>query len=114
MSVDKNSRRLLVVGAGMTSAAHFVALRAVGADIIGIVTTDPDRADTARRYVPSAQIVSSVEQGIALGADTGIVLTPPSSHLHVTEVLAGAGLDVVIEKPLAADSLVAQKMVEVI
>jgi predicted dehydrogenase len=56
--------------------------------------------------------VASVEQAVALGADTGVVLTPPSSHRHVVEVLTGHGLDVVIDKPLAANLPEATELVE--
>ncbi|WP_213571015.1 Gfo/Idh/MocA family oxidoreductase [Rhodococcus sp. USK13] len=107
------TRRVVVVGAGLASAAHFTAIRAVGADVVGVVTRDEARAAAARRLAPEAQILPSLDAASALDADTAVVVTPPSSHLAVASVLAERGLDLVIDKPLAATLHEAQAIVDV-
>lgn len=107
------TRRVVVVGAGLASAAHLTALRAVGADVVGVVTRDEKRAAAARRLAPEARILPSLDAAEALDADTAVVVTPPSSHLAVASALAECGLDLVIDKPLAASLPDAQAIVDV-
>ncbi|MGV9734883.1 Gfo/Idh/MocA family protein [Rhodococcus aetherivorans] len=107
------TRRAVVVGAGLASAAHLTALRAVGADVVGVVTRDETRAAAARRLAPEAQILPNLDAAVALDADTAVVVTPPSSHLAVASALAERGLDLVIDKPLAASLHDAQAIVDV-
>ncbi|MFE7420978.1 Gfo/Idh/MocA family protein [Rhodococcus sp. NPDC057529] len=108
------TRRVVVVGAGLASAAHLTALRAVGADVVGVVTRDGTRAAAARRLAPEARILPSLAAAAAaaLDADTAVVVTPPSSHLAVASALAERGLDLVIDKPLAASLSDAQAIVD--
>jgi UDP-N-acetyl-2-amino-2-deoxyglucuronate dehydrogenase len=96
------TRRAVVIGAGLASAAHLTALRSVGADVIGVVTRNEARAVAARRLAPEARILETVEEAATLGADTAIVVTPPSSHRAVASVFAERGMDLIIDKPLAA------------
>lgn len=107
------TRRVVVVGAGLASAAHLTALRAVGAEVVGVVTRDETRAAAARRLAPEARILPSVDAAAGLDADTAVVVTPPSSHLAVASALAERGLDLVIDKPLAASLHDAQAIVDV-
>ena len=107
------TRRVVVVGAGLASAAHLTALRAVGAEVVGVVTRDETRAAAARRLAPEARILPSLDAAVALDADTAVVVTPPSSHLAVASALAERGLDLVIDKPLAASLHEAQAIVDV-
>ncbi|MFE5701765.1 gfo/Idh/MocA family oxidoreductase [Rhodococcus sp. ACS1] len=107
------TRRVVVVGAGLASAAHLTALRAVGADVVGVVTRDETRAAAAHRLAPEARILPSLDAAAALDADTAVVVTPPSSHLAVASALAERGLDLVIDKPLAASLPDAQAIVDV-
>ncbi|BAH50378.1 Gfo/Idh/MocA family protein [Rhodococcus opacus] len=106
------TRRVVVVGAGLASAAHLTALRAVGADVVGVVTRDEKRAAAAHRLAPQARILPGLDAAAALDADTAVVVTPPSSHLTVASALAERGLDLVIDKPLAASLPDAQAIVE--
>ena len=77
------SRGVVVVGAGVASAAHHTARRAGGADVGGVVTRDETRAAAAHRLAPEARILPSLDAAAALDADTAVVVTPPSSHLAV-------------------------------
>ncbi|WP_032374097.1 Gfo/Idh/MocA family protein [Rhodococcoides fascians] len=95
------TRRVVVVGAGLASAAHLTALRSLGAEVLGVVTRNPARAEAAQQYAPAARICSSISELTELGADTGVVVTPPSTHLKVVSELTAMGLDVIVDKPLA-------------
>ncbi|HEY5853706.1 MAG TPA: Gfo/Idh/MocA family oxidoreductase [Aldersonia sp.] len=107
------SRRVLVVGAGLASAAHLTALRRVGARVVGVVTRDPARAEAARRLAPDAQIFATVDAAATLAADTALIVTPPSSHLSVADALARRGLDLIVDKPLATTLSQAQGLIEI-
>ncbi|RZK95812.1 MAG: Gfo/Idh/MocA family oxidoreductase [Rhodococcus sp. (in: high G+C Gram-positive bacteria)] len=107
------TRRVVVVGAGLASAAHLTALRAVGAEVVGVVTRDKTRAAAAQRLAPNARILPDVDAAAGLDADTAVVVTPPSSHLAVASALAERGLDLVIDKPLAASLHDARAIVDV-
>lgn len=96
------TRRVAVVGAGLASAAHLTALTSLGQEVVGVVTRNPDRGGAAQQLAPGAHICSSISEVAGLGADTAVVVTPPSTHLSVVSELAGMGLDVIVDKPLAA------------
>ena len=107
------TRRVLVVGAGLASAAHLTALRRVDARVVGVITRDPARAEAARRLAPDAQIFATVDAAATLGADTAVIVTPPSSHIAVADALAHRGLDLIVDKPLATTLSQAQGLIEI-
>jgi UDP-N-acetyl-2-amino-2-deoxyglucuronate dehydrogenase len=96
------TRRVVVVGAGLASAAHLTALQAVGANVLGVVTRNQARAAAAQRLAPTARIIQTVDEARALGADTAVIVTPPSTHREIASAFAELGMDLVIDKPLAA------------
>ncbi len=97
--------RLLLVGAGRIGLVHaLTALHHHRLVLAGVV--DLDKAATGRlvsllgRPVPR---FTDLDEAIrTTGATLAIVATPPSSHVPLTRKLIEAGLDVLIEKPLAA------------
>jgi UDP-N-acetyl-2-amino-2-deoxyglucuronate dehydrogenase len=108
------TRRVVVVGAGLASAAHLTALESVGADVVGVVTRNEARAAAARRLAPNARVVGSIQDATSLGAETAVVATPPSSHREVATVFAERGIDVVVDKPVAATLADALALVDTI
>lgn len=95
------TRRVAVVGAGLASAAHLTALSSLGLEVVGVVTRNTDRGAAAKRLAPGARICTSISELVNIGADTAVVVTPPSTHLSVVSELAEMGLDVIVDKPLA-------------
>ncbi|MSP25870.1 MAG: Gfo/Idh/MocA family oxidoreductase [Myxococcales bacterium] len=80
-----------------------------------VAVADPDPA--ARAWVReicgiSGTFVESRELLRALRLDAAIVATPTNTHAAVTEILLAAGLDVLVEKPLARSARAAARLCE--
>src|SRR6476661_7132379 len=93
--------RTAVIGAGSFGANHLRVLRELpGVTLAGVVDSDPERAaDAAAKYnCPSLELSE-----VAGLADAAIVATPTVTHAEIGCALIEAGLDVLIEKPIAHD-----------
>ena len=98
--------RVALVGYGLAGAAFhapFIALTP-GLRLASIVTSNPERAARAARDHPEARVVpdagtlwSSPEDH-----DLVVVASPNRTHVPLAESALGAGLHVVVDKPLAA------------
>jgi myo-inositol 2-dehydrogenase / D-chiro-inositol 1-dehydrogenase len=107
--------RIALIGCGeVCEHKHLRALRRVrGARVVAVADTDPyrlahvaDRFGIARRYADVRDLLDDGE------ADIVGVLVPPAQHAEVALAALGAGVHVLVEKPLAltldeADALVA-------
>jgi predicted dehydrogenase len=94
--------RIGVVGLGQMGRYHTQAYRAVGADIVGVCDTDPERAAAfgAEHGLPSC---TSFDELLATPGLTAVsICTPPHLHLPMVRAALEAGLDVLCEKPLAS------------
>jgi predicted dehydrogenase len=100
-----------VVGTGHLGyhhARHYAALD--GVELIGIA--DPDEVHRNKAMTDFATAgVASVQELIALGIDIASVATPTSSHHDVVLSLLEAGVDVLVEKPIAPTLEEAETMV---
>jgi predicted dehydrogenase len=68
-----------------------------------VAVADPSalRRHEARALAPSAAIVPSLADALALGVDAVILATSPHAHAGLVLEALGAGADVFVEKPLA-------------
>ena len=100
--------RVAVAGAGAFGRNHLRVYReleaaGLGVALVGAVEPDQARAaETANHY--SIPVFSSVEELVAadLELDAASVTVPTVQHHAVASMLLEAGLDVLVEKPLAA------------
>jgi len=94
--------RLAVAGAGAFGRNHLRVIReSERAELAGLFDIDPARAQAAAaefgcRAFPSLD-------ALAASVDAAIVATPTNTHAEVGCALLEAGLDVLIEKPIAPD-----------
>ena len=91
-----------VVGVGHLGYHHarnYAALN--GVRLVGIVDADPTRAEKASLDF-GAPWFSSVQELVAAGVDAVSVVVPTTSHHGVALELLAAGVDVLVEKPIAA------------
>lgn len=101
-------RRLILVGAGRIglvhalTAAHHQRMRLVGIVDLNAAAIGRLRAFAGRSVAAFADLDQALT---ALRPDVAIVCTPPSSHVRLAQKLLQAGVDVVIEKPVAASGL---------
>lgn len=105
--------RVLVVGAGHMGRLHALKVaHALPADVSlsGVADRHLDRAEALAREhggVPAA----SDPRALAAAADAAIVAVPTVAHAAVAGVLLDAGLDVLVEKPIAATLAEAEEMI---
>ena len=108
-------KRFLVVGAGTMGGGHarlFASGRVPGASLAGVVDIDLARAQAAAgdtsAYADLAEAIA------ALKPDAAYVATPDGLHRTPVELLAGAGISILVEKPLATTVADAEAMLAAI
>ncbi len=93
--------RLAVVGVGHLGRHHArVAASLPGARLVGIHDRNPGRAEEVAREF-GLRILPDLA-AVAREAEAAIVATPTVSHADVSAFLLERGLDVLVEKPIAA------------
>jgi predicted dehydrogenase len=101
--------RVAVVGAGAFGRNHLRVIReSERAELVAVVDIDPAKADAAAKEF-SCQALS-LEQLPGL-VDAAIVATPTQTHAAVGCPLLEAGIDLLVEKPIAPDLESAQRLV---
>ena len=96
-------KRVALIGAGRASSAYLEVLRERPELVLcAVVDRVPERARSSLEW--GAQAFSSVDEMLARCQipDAALVCTPPSTHLGVAEPLLHAGVDCLVETPLAA------------
>jgi len=100
-----------VIGAGSFGRNHLRVLRQLPeAELAGVVDTNPERAAAA-----SAEFGCRVLPGIADVAaqvDAAVVATPTTTHAEIGCALLEAGIDVLMEKPIAQDTASARRLID--
>ena len=103
--------RLAVVGAGQFGRNHCrVAREAEGAELVHIVDIDRARAEEAAAAHGGSALADARE--LAGKVDAAIVAVPTSAHEAVACALLEAGIDVLVEKPIAVDAAAAGRMID--
>ncbi len=98
-----------MVGAGQFGRNHVrVARQAARAELIAVVDCDRDRAEAAAEGC----LALSGYRELRGRVDAAIVATPTSEHAEVGCELMRAGIDVLVEKPIAPDLESADRLSE--
>jgi predicted dehydrogenase/nucleoside-diphosphate-sugar epimerase len=98
-------RRLVLVGAGRIGLVHaLTAAHHQHMILVGIVDLDKGAMGRLKSMAgPALPAFTDLDQAITtLRPDVAIVGTPPSSHVALARKLLDAGIDVLVEKPVAA------------
>lgn len=106
--------RVAVIGAGPMGRLHAqtVARRqARVGDCVLVAVVDRHR-QRAERLADAWSAASATEATALSGIEAAIVAVPTAAHEPVAVALLDAGLDLLIEKPLAIDSLAAVRIAE--
>jgi len=104
--------RVAVIGTGHMGRHHAVKVAELcddgGAAFAGIADIDPDR----RRQVAAETGARAAASGRELfgAADAAIVAVPTIAHFEVVRAALEAGLDVLVEKPIAASARQAEEL----
>ena len=104
--VDRTRKplRAAVVGVGRMGRHHArVYHQLPETELVAVVDNDPERAETfSEQY--GCKAMHSVQQLVDLGVDVVSVAVPTSFHRAMAEPLLRAGINCLIEKPLAGDA----------
>jgi predicted dehydrogenase/nucleoside-diphosphate-sugar epimerase len=98
-------RRLILVGAGRIGLVHaLTAAHHQHMILVGIVDLDKGAIGRLKSMAgPTLRAFTDLDQAIAdLRPEVAIIGTPPSSHVALARKLLDAGIDVLVEKPVAA------------
>jgi len=103
--------RIAVIGAGAFGEHHARVLRGLdGVDLVAVVDANLDRArEVAGRF--GAEAAADYREVIGR-VEAATVAAPTLLHAQIGEDLLQAGVDVLVEKPMAADLAGADRLVE--
>ncbi|MGA2721106.1 MAG: Gfo/Idh/MocA family oxidoreductase [Bryobacteraceae bacterium] len=103
--------RLAVIGAGQFGKNHCRAIHeSTRAQLCAVVDTDAERAaEVAARY--GAKALTDASQ-LAGKVDAAIVAAPTSVHEEIGCMLAAAGIDILVEKPITPDLASAGRLID--
>jgi predicted dehydrogenase len=103
--------RVAVIGAGVFGRHHLRILsKSPSAELAGVVDTDSERAAAAASE-HSCPAYASLRE-LTGKIDAAVVAVPTSLHAEVGCTLLESGIDVLLEKPIAADLASARRLVD--
>ena len=103
--------RTAVVGAGSFGRHHLRILsQSPGAELAGVVDSDAQRASAAAAQYGCPVYPSLAD--LAGRVDAALVAVPTAAHADVGCALLESGIDVLVEKPIAADVASARRLVD--
>ena len=93
--------RVGIAGYGLAGRYfHAPLLKGCGFDVVAISTTNSERTAHALVDFPNVKVVNSVEELVALNLDLVVVASANLAHAHDAYAAIGAGIPVVIDKPM--------------
>ena len=106
MDSSNSPLRVGLIGYGVAGAVFHAPLIAAlpGLELASVVTANEERAAAARAGHPGVRVLADAEELLADPASHDLVVVAAPNRVHVELALAalGAGLHVVVDKPLAA------------
>lgn len=104
--------RTAVIGVGHLGYHHARLYHSLeGSTLIGVVDTDRARAARVAQEFET-QPFNSIEDLLSAGIDAASVVVPTRAHCDTAIELLAAGVDVLVEKPIAASAPEALEMIE--
>jgi predicted dehydrogenase len=109
--VSEKNIRVAVVGAGEFGRNHVRVWRELeGVELAGVVDTNPDRAAKIASEF-GTQVIRDLDALTAARVDAVSLAVPTRDHAQVGCRLLDAGLDVLVEKPMAASLEEADRLI---
>lgn len=103
--------RMAVVGAGQFGRRHMRAIRECGrAELAAVVDTNRESAQQAASEF-ACQACASVAE-LSGKVDAAVVAVPTTAHADTGCALIEAGVDVLVEKPIAPDLASAERLID--
>jgi predicted dehydrogenase len=106
--------RIAVIGCGYWGPNHVRTFAELpGVDVVAIADFDDQRLEQMRvRHPQIRHFVHDYRDLFDLELDAVVICTPPETHFEIARASLQNGLDVFVEKPLATNTLQAQRLVE--
>ncbi len=102
-----------VIGCGnIARRAHFPAYRDLGIEVVGAVDSSEKRASSCARKFKIKRIFTNYNDLFKEDLDLVSICTPHSTHAQITIDAAKAGINVLVEKPMATNSQDAESMIQ--
>ena len=110
MCAEKAATRVGVIGTGVMGGHHVRLLSGLpDARLVGIHDSDPQVArSVAERY--ECRAFDNVES-LMREIDAAVIAAPTAAHAEIGEQLLAAGIDVLVEKPLAGSLVEADRLI---
>jgi predicted dehydrogenase len=103
----------ILIGAGFVGKAHAEALRRLGVEIRGVLSSSPERSEETRAELGLPRAYASIDEAAAdQSASVAHVCTPNYLHFEQSSKLLRAGKHVLCEKPLATDSRESEMLIK--
>ncbi len=110
------SARVALIGYGLAGAVFHAPLIEAepNLELAAIVVRNPERRDAAAAAHPGAALLESADELWARAGDVDLVVvaSPNATHVAFARAALQAGLDVVVDKPLAPTAAEAQALVD--
>ena len=99
------SFRLGLIGAGTIGRLHAESATAVGTEVAGVCDVIEQRAEEVAELCPGAKAMTDIDELLELSELDAVVVAVPN-HLHAEYAIKAldAGMDVLLEKPMAMDA----------
>jgi virulence factor len=111
--VNGAALRIGVIGLGDIATKAYLPVLARRTDLeLSLMSRDPERVARVARAFGIARSTTRLDELIAGGLDAAFVHAATDAHAQLVEALLGAGIPVLVDKPLAADLPTAQRLVE--
>ena len=108
------SGRVALIGYGLAGEAFHAPLIAAepGLELAAVVTRDPQRRARAIERQPGVELLDGADDVWARAGDFDLVVvaSPNATHVRFARAAIDAGLDVVVDKPLAASAAEAEAL----
>ncbi|MGO2748957.1 MAG: Gfo/Idh/MocA family protein [Pseudoclavibacter sp.] len=106
--------RVAIIGTGMIATAHLRAARDAGADVVGVLGSSKERSTAIAEDWGVPNGYADIDALLADRPDVVHVCTPNDTHVAYALAVVRAGLNVVVEKPIAIDVGSARQLVDAV
>ena len=104
--------RVGIIGCGNVARNHLAAYQNLpNAMVVAVCDTDRSKAETFASLADGAAVCTDSEQLCAAGVEVVSVCTPPPEHWRAAQVAIDRGVHVMVEKPIAATLMDADRMI---
>jgi predicted dehydrogenase len=108
--------RVGLIGYGLAGSVFHAPLIAAteGLALDTVVTSNPERQEQARAEFPDVRVNATPEELLARAGDLDLIViaSPNKTHVPLATAALGAGLPVVVDKPIAATAAEARELAE--